>query len=226
MKHAVALAALLLTGCTEELSGAAYGQVRFEAAAVSTSPINTFSCATCHTLGASTERPAGGSLDGVVQRRGWWGGRESRLLDAMNVCVTEFMGGAPLTAESDDARALYLWLAQASPGGRVEPLPLTWVRDVTALSSLQGDASRGATVWKAACLTCHGAPHTGEGRLDARAGHVPEDSAKEFGSQTRAVVVEKVRHGKFFAIGGRMPPFASERLSDAEMADLLAYLGL
>jgi thiosulfate dehydrogenase len=47
-----------------------------------------------------------------------------------------------------------------------------------------------------------------------------------FGAQSRAVVVEKVRHGKFFNLAGVMPFYAAETLSDAELADILAYLGL
>ena len=34
-----------------------------------------------------------------------------------------------------------------------------------------------------------------------------------------------VRHGGFLGYGGEMPPFSVEKLSDAELADLIEYLG-
>src|SRR6185503_13183616 len=40
------------------------------------------------------------------------------------------------------------------------------------------------------------------------------------------VVIEKVRHGRFFNIGGEMPLFSEEALSDDDLGALLAYLEL
>ncbi len=37
------------------------------------------------------------------------------------------------------------------------------------------------------------------------------------------VVTEKIRHGQFFGVGGNMPFYPREVLSDAELADLLEY---
>jgi thiosulfate dehydrogenase len=33
-----------------------------------------------------------------------------------------------------------------------------------------------------------------------------------------------VRHGKFYNVGGNMPLFSLEALSDAQLGDILAYL--
>ena len=38
------------------------------------------------------------------------------------------------------------------------------------------------------------------------------------------MTIEKVRHGKFFSVGGNMPLFSLEALSDAQLGDVLAYL--
>lgn len=46
------------------------------------------------------------------------------------------------------------------------------------------------------------------------------------GYETGVVVVEKVRHGVFFNIGGTMPPSSLEVLSDEDLGALLAYLGI
>ena len=40
------------------------------------------------------------------------------------------------------------------------------------------------------------------------------------------MAVEKVRHGKFFNIGGVMPLYSTESMTDEEIADVLAYIGL
>jgi thiosulfate dehydrogenase len=39
-------------------------------------------------------------------------------------------------------------------------------------------------------------------------------------------VVEKIRHGKFYNIGGTMPLYSVEAISDQEIVDALTYLGL
>jgi thiosulfate dehydrogenase len=39
------------------------------------------------------------------------------------------------------------------------------------------------------------------------------------------VVVEKVRHGKFFNIGGMMPLYSVETLTDQQLADIVTFLG-
>ncbi|MBX5484795.1 MAG: cytochrome C oxidase Cbb3, partial [Myxococcaceae bacterium] len=46
------------------------------------------------------------------------------------------------------------------------------------------------------------------------------------GVNPRLVIIEKIRHGQFFGVGGNMPLYGREMLSDEQVADLLAYLGL
>ena len=41
---------------------------------------------------------------------------------------------------------------------------------------------------------------------------------------TRPITIEKVRHGKYFGVGGNMPLYSLEALSDAQLSDILAYL--
>jgi thiosulfate dehydrogenase len=42
----------------------------------------------------------------------------------------------------------------------------------------------------------------------------------------RLIFIEKIRHGRFLGYGGEMPPFSSELLSDADVADVLEYLSI
>ena len=153
------------------------------------------------------------------------GGYETTLLDAINVCVESFMGGRALAPDDDAARELYAYLASTSAPSS-DPLPLTLVRDVTSLSELAGDSERGERAYDAACRRCHGAGFTGAERAVTRASVLPGDTREVFLDNARAVVVEKIRHGKFFNIGGTMPLYSREALSDEAVADILAYLSL
>lgn len=199
---------------------------------LSTSPFNVFSCATCHAVepGAPGVIPgrfdAGYNLANGAGRESWWGGFETRLLDAINVCLEHFMGGRKLAATEERAVQLYVYLEAASPDQRAPALPLTIVRDVVGPPALAGDARRGQEVWDKGCRRCHGEAQTGQGRNTPRAGMVPGDTARRFGDETAAAVVQKVRHGKFFNVGGIMPLYSREALSDQALADLLAFLGL
>jgi thiosulfate dehydrogenase len=233
LRSATCTVAVLLSACGAPTPAEA-GLGAFLDPSVSTSPLNRWSCATCHTVGVRTapridetrEGPLlpGADLAQAPLRGGWWGGDRKRLLDAMNVCVRDFMGGAPLTSDDQRARALEAYLL--SVPGTPAPWPLTIVKNVDALDGRAGDASRGRDAYRRACAGCHGAPHTGEGRSDVRTSIVPEDTLRAFPNEARAVVVEKVRHGRYFNIGGRMPPYSLEALGDGDLADILAFLGL
>jgi thiosulfate dehydrogenase len=206
------------------------------------SEANAFSCATCHAIGAGAGTDgfdgdgrirAGFPLDDAAARTRFWGGASTSLLDATNTCVTNFMRGPALVGDEPKARALYEFVAShstesgAAIGSVHEARPLTIVENVTSVG--RGSSSRGAKVWDAACRTCHGDPHTGNGRITELATIVPEGSAEfaeQVGFPLDLVVVEKVRHGRFFGVGGTMPPFAVEQLSDDDLGAVLAFLGL
>jgi thiosulfate dehydrogenase len=225
-----ALAAL--AACDREVPAADVGQRLFKDHKISTSPVNQFSCAMCHAVEVGQPAVIPGRLDSgynlanAAGRTGFWGGYETTLLAAINTCLDRFMGGRVLKADEPDARALYDFLLANSPALSSPPLPFTVVRMVKSLAEITGDAGRGAIIWKGACYRCHGEIHTGEGRASGRASLVPEASIIAFKDQAREAVVEKVRHGRFFDLAGTMPLYSVEALSDEQLADMLAYLGL
>lgn len=227
------LLAWLVAGCGDrEVPAAELGERSFADPGLSTSPFNRFSCATCHAADAAAPVVIPGRLDSGYNlgnsagRGSWWGTYELRLLDAANTCLSDFMGGRKLAPDEDAARQLGAFLDARSPAGRSDPAPLSIVRIVTSLQGLRGDQVRGKQAWQQACARCHGAPHTGSGRLGIRPTVVPEDTLRSFPDNARAVVVEKIRHGRYFNIGGVMPFYSLEVLTDLQVADLLAYLGL
>lgn len=220
--------ALCLVSCGDDgpVKAADYGAQLFADPGFSDSQFNSFSCQTCHGESDDAPRVAGG-LEGVVQRKSWWGGYSPRLIDAVNVCFELFMRGAPLDEADPRGRALYEYLVSISPAPAQPERPLTFVENVAPLP--KGDPVRGRDVYNHVCHECHGAPHSGYQRLARSVAIIPEASigfALDLKVDPGLVVVEKVRHGRFFGVGGTMPPFAREALSDADLSAVVAYLGL
>ena len=228
---AALLCVLAAGGCSEDappkpIAAAELGDVLFHDPRFSDSEYNDFSCATCHADGEDDPRILPGyPLVDAAFRTAWWGGYEDRLIDAVSFCLVFFMRGTQIDPTDPRGRALYEYLAALSPERPSPALPLTVVANVASVP--HGDADRGAEVWTGACHACHGAPHTGRGRISDLASIVPETSiefADEIGADPDLVIIEKVRHGQFFGVGGNMPLFSREAMSDEDLGALLAYL--
>lgn len=232
---ALAFVACVLAACGSEQSGPEYGAELFHTpTGFSDSTMNAFSCADCH---RTTSAPAAGddrivpgaSLAGVAARERWWGGQSISLEDAVDTCVVYFLRGQPLDPTSDRSRALHEYLQSLTPAGSpTDVVPMTVVENISAIPL--GDATRGADLYRRACQYCHGDVHTGAGNILLRKVILP-DVEKDYdrlfpGVPHGLVFVESVRHGRFFGVGGAMPFFTTELLSDAELGDILAYLGV
>lgn len=210
------------------------GAALFASPSLSGAAFNTFSCALCHEA-APTGDPTirtGAPLAGAVDRPSYWGGAEIDLLRAVNHCLSSFMlHDEPWDGSEPEAEDLYAFLASLPPGeAGAEAVPFEVVAAVT--DPPWESAEAGAGVYARACARCHGAIHTGEGRLAEDIARLPDDTLLDhpLGEynliERRLVFVEKVRHGRFLGYGGRMPPFSREKLSDRELGDLLQFFGL
>lgn len=197
---------------------------------VSASQFNAFACTTCHAKpGDATGRLfPGAPLEGAASRPTFWGGPFTSLGDAVGECVTHFQRASSFEPTTPSAEDLYSWLVSIGGSGTTGAVPFTVVSATKDLAP--GDPSHGAALWDRACRSCHGAAHTGEGRLSPLVSKVPEDTQAFHGSEgptvIREVVIEKIRTGSYLGFAGTMPPFASQTLSDADVAGLLSYLGL
>jgi thiosulfate dehydrogenase len=232
---ALLAAALVTVACTTEKTGAEYGEELFQTPdALSDSSMNPFSCADCHRTTAAPDADddrivPGAPLYGTVARERWWGGQALSLIDAVDTCIVYFMRGQELDATSDKGKALYEYLKSISPDGSPSDiLPMTVVENVVAIPL--GDATRGADLYRRACQYCHGEAHTGEGNILVRKVILPE-VANDYdtlfpGVAHGLVATEVVRHGRFFDVGGTMPFFTTELLTDEQLGDILAFLGL
>jgi thiosulfate dehydrogenase len=203
-----------------------WGKETFEDPRFSTAASNNFSCATCHDRDAPTRVTPGYTLADVDARANLWGGGEATMLDAVNECMTAFMKSRPIDPMDDQGRALFYYLVNLRDGRFGEPIPLTVVQNIVDVPS--GDATRGQTAYGNGCKTCHGEPSTGAGRIGPEASLIPDETVQMHGTDpttgARPVTIEKVRHGKFFNVGGVMAPYSLEALSDAGLGDILAYL--
>jgi thiosulfate dehydrogenase len=223
----LAFTALALLSCSST-TAVSYGEQLFHDPAFAGSQFNVWSCSTCHsTQEADDSKRSGHTLAGVTTRPHYWGGNTLRLIDAASFCYVYFMRGAkPFDASETRSRALYEYLDSLK--GSSEPKKVTWVPNLKELP--KGDKATGKKVYAAACQTCHGETHTGKGRNSPLASVLPEikdDYARLFPTVAPSLVfTEKVRHGQFLQVGGNMPPFALERLSDEELGALLSYLEL
>jgi thiosulfate dehydrogenase len=219
----LALGACACQGEVVHESAAERGQALF------TKEASGFSCATCHAIGAHAPESSilpGAPLAGVTRRESFWGGQEAELLRALNNCRTLFQGAAPLEASETDAEDLYAYLDSLS--GDPEAIPFTVVSSAVDLP--EGDEPRGRKVFADACRKCHGELGSGLGRIEDDVPALPDEVLEEhqrFSEVDRRVIfIEKVRHGGFLGYSGRMPPFSSESLSDAQLSDLLTAFGL
>lgn len=219
---------------TRPRSAAEQGRELFSSSSLSPSAINRYSCSTCHLASLAPPddllRP-GYPLAGAVERPSYWGGQVDSLLDAVNDCRYYFMGiNEAWQGQEREAQAVYAYLASLppeAPGAQ----PFTVVQAAVDLPA--GSSARGADLYRRACGYCHGAIDTGEGRTDEAAPVLPGEPADSFRklydfdqAQIRVAFIEKVRHGVFLGLYGRMPPFSRESLSDEQLADIAAFLRL
>ncbi len=227
------VASCIVAGCgggettVETRSAVEHGEILFGLAELSPAPGNQVACSDCHDAGP---RPyfTGGSLAGVTSRPSYWAGQELTLLGAINHCRYYFMlADSDWTGAEVEARAIYAYLESLE--GDAAPVSFTVG---LVVDPGPGDAARGKPVYDGACATCHGAIHTGDGKKTPNAPSLPDETIADHPSpeyteaERRLVFVEKTRHGTFRGYGGQMPPFSLEVLSDAELADLLAYMGV
>jgi thiosulfate dehydrogenase len=238
LAHALApaLATAALAACSSTspspATGAAadQGRMLFSDTELSTSSTNTFSCATCHDADSSSEvRKPGGALAGVTERPTFWAGQENDLLRAINDCRYYFMGiPRAWTADDLEARAMFAFLASLPA---TYPAARPFTIDPTTPDLHPRDAAAGALLFPKTCGVCHGEVHTGKGRLGPQIPAIPDETLSSHAGvysddEQRLVFVEKSRHGGFFGYGGNMPPFSREILSDENLTDLLAHMGV
>ena len=232
-----AAAAIVLGACgggskTVDRPAVELGDELFHSSSLSLSSYNRFSCATCHATAAPDDVDrvhAGATLFDAAHRPDWFDGYSRQYLDAVNFCLVFFMRGEALAPGNPDGDALWEYLDSISPDASAPRVPYTFVNAITALPP--GSAGAGQAVYDRTCRVCHGDKDSGAGRISSSTTKLDAQLSADYdtlfpGQDHNVVVIEKVRHGQFYGIGGNMPFFSEEKLSDADLSDLLAYLAL
>lgn len=183
---------------------------------------NSFTCASCHALtepAANGLRRPGHPLLGATRRPHWKDGQLDSMLAAANSCLDEWMNADPWTTSSADWLALSSWLDEAAPAGDAAPVDI----QIAALPAVLagGNAAAGRHTFNDSCAICHGQEGAGSNQAPPVAGFglSPELVANRVRLSGRAdsAVYEGLS-------GGVMPFWGANRLSDAELLDIVAWL--
>jgi cytochrome c len=183
---------------------------------------NSFTCATCHALtepSADGLRRPGHPIGDATRRPSWKHGQLDDMRLAVNSCLQEWMNAEPWTADEPRWLALYQFLDGQAPSGEAPALSYTIVSPPDELGG--GDPDAGRDTFNRSCAVCHG--HDGSGTNQAPPvvgfGYAPAYSAQRIRTSGRS-------NSPIYPdlTGGIMPFWAAERLSDAELRDLVAYL--
>lgn len=142
------------------------------------------------------------------------------LADRVNYCFTRSLGGNRLPVESremQDILAYIAWLSSGVPVGEGKELP-----GAEGLHTMPGglgaDSARGATVFAARCVACHGAD--GQGNPN-----IPPGIPPLWGPQSFSVGASLARKGKAASfIWYNMPYLQGKTLSQQEAFDVAAYI--
>ena len=186
-------------------------------------PGNAVSCASCH--GVHDERaglletrtktvPPSSSLWGVARRPSWWRGIGRSPGHAASICARLFMLRADNLpkAQEDDVAAFLLAISKdPQPPLDYAGLLLPRQKDTptTTAALPAGDGKRGAALVQRTCVRCHA-----KGQLR------PELTP---GLYDKASIVARVR-GLRDGDSLQMPAYALDRLTDSELADVVAFL--
>jgi len=190
---------------------------------------NQAKCSTCHGNTANAATYPGDSLFNIAYHTSFKGGDAPTLRDAVNACVTGWMGGSALTADSAAWKALEGYLQSISDPAVTTPNTLMpeVLADEAAYADAYdgGDATAGAVAFADHCARCHG--------LGLKVGTASAPSKGALGVLDVGYIAQKVRTSGPPPSGtndatdltpGPMPFFEPDELSADALANIIAYL--
>ena len=183
---------------------------------------NTFACATCHALSEPAAdgftRP-GHPIGDATRRATYKDGSIVDMRTAVNTCVTEWMNGEPWTESDPRWTSLFAFLeAQAT----VDTAPDVDIQIVPPPADLSGgDPTAGREMFNARCIVCHGEDAVGTERAPPLVGAPLAAAYVALRVRTSGRSDSSTYDG---LTGGVMPFWGADRLSDAELIDVAAYV--
>ena len=185
---------------------------------------NSFSCSTCHALkepSADGLRRPGHPIGDATRRPSWKNGQLDDMREAVNSCLQEWMNAEPWAADDPRWLALYEFLDGQAALESAPALSFSIVDPPVELGG--GDPDAGRATFNQSCAVCHGQDGAGTNQAPPVVGfgHAPDYTARRV--RTSGRLDSPIYPG---LSGGVMPFWSAERLSDAELLDLVAYLEL
>ena len=190
---------------------------------------NQARCSTCHSNDGSVAGRSGYSMMDIAYKDSWKGGDATTLLDAINACVTGWMGGTALTADDEGYIMLETYFQGISNPANSTPNAITpeVLDDEAAYEAAYGggDAAAGEAVYNNSCAVCHD--------VALVVGTSPALSKVGLAAFTVGRIAQKVRTSGPPPSGlndaadltpGPMPFFEMPELSTQDLANLIAYL--
>jgi mono/diheme cytochrome c family protein len=183
---------------------------------------NTFACATCHALeeSASDFRRPGHPLGDAAARPSFKDGAVIELREAVNSCLVEWMNAEPWTAVDPRWIELERFLQSQAPAS-APAIDLQIVAPPGDLSG--GDVARGRAVFDGSCAVCHDEGGTGSQLAPPVAGLALDPGYIATRVRTSGRSDSAVYDG---LTGGVMPFWGADRLTDAELRDIVAWLSM
>lgn len=183
---------------------------------------NTFACATCHALDEPAEdgmRRVGHRLGDATRRPSYKGGQLTEMRDAVNSCLTEWMRAEAWEASDERWIALHAWLDAKATSDASPAVELQIVEPLEDTSG--GDADAGRALFNTSCAFCHGTDAVGTNQALSLSGRALDGAYVALRVRTSGPSTSPVYDG---LTGGQMPFWGADRLSDAELRDLVAYI--
>lgn len=186
---------------------------------------NTFACLTCHDLLPDDESPfrrPGHSLFGALGRPHYKNGELDQFLDAANICREHWMFAPTWEEEDPPFLDLVSVVRGLGPVTHQEPIEID-IQPATQTGPSAGDAARGCELFHTSCVVCHGTGARGTERA-------PDLVFDPLDPLDPDYIRRRVRtSGDPDTVyddltGGVMPFWGSDRLSESELEDIVAFL--
>lgn len=189
------------------------------------SSASTFSCASCHAIAETNGfasdglRRPGHPLLNATRRPSFKNGGLGSMLDAVNICLTEWMNTSPWQTSNGEWLNLRNWLNDLADAPSAQPITIAIVKPPANLNG--GSEIAGRDLFNKSCIVCHG--RDGEGTQLA-------PKITERGLQPGYVAARVRTSGPANSnaypnlSGGVMPFWGANRLTDGELADIVAFV--
>ncbi len=194
---------------------------------------NLFACGTCHDMVPDAEsayRFPGHSLVDALRRPTYKAGQLTKFIEAANVCRVDWMTTTPWQEDSPQFKDLVVFMESLSPPG---PAPaLNYEIECSPQPGPAGDGTAGCKLFNRSCFLCHATGGVGSDLAPSLVDLNVEDLDKPEYIRGRVrrsgpSVVDNPDVVYSCLLGQMVMPFwAKDKLSDQEVEDLIAFVGL